>query len=125
MYGRAVAMFSIWPAFGFRENPYDNAGLPGNDQGHRLLVGRDAEVDRVQRAIASGGLHPSIEGPAGIGKTSMLAVAGYRMKLTSIEAKGGSLFLPANEFFQAGESPAEFEEKVYRVVAQTLIDNVE
>jgi hypothetical protein len=125
MYGVGVASFSIWPAFGFRENPYDNAGLPGNDQGNRLLVGRDTEVGRVQRALASGGIYPSVEGPAGTGKTSMLAVAGYRMMLDSIEAKSGTLYVPARPFFQAGESAAEFEEQVVRAVAQTLIDNVE
>jgi hypothetical protein len=117
--------FLIWPAFGFRENPYDNAGLPGNEQGDRLLVGRDAEVARMQRALASGGLYPSLEGPAGTGKTSMLAVTGYRMMLASLAAKDGSLYVPARSFFQAGESPTEFEEQVVRVVAQTLIDNVD
>jgi hypothetical protein len=120
-----MASFSIWPAFGFRENPYDNAGLPGNEQGDYLLVGRDAEVARVQRELASGGVYPSVEGPAGTGKTSMLAVAGYRMMLASLKEQAGSLYVPASSFFQAEESPSAFEERVVRVVAQTLIDNVE
>src|SRR5215217_7770311 len=65
-------MFSIWPQFGFRENPYDNQGLPGDETGDHLLVGRETEVAEVQRKIASAGTHPSVEGLAGVGKTSML-----------------------------------------------------
>lgn len=120
-----MSLFSIWPRFGFFENPYDNEGLPGNDTGHQLLVGRDAEIAAVQRGIASAGTHPSVEGPAGIGKTSMLAVTGYRMQLASLEATDGTLFIPARRFFQAKESQEEFEVEVWREVAQTLIDNAE
>jgi hypothetical protein len=120
-----VSLFSIWPQFGFRENPYDNDRLPGNEVGDRLLVGRDAEVAAVQRAIASAGTHPGVEGPAGIGKTSMLAVAGYRMLVASLEAEGGTLFVPADSFFQVGESEVDFVDEVFRTVAQTLINHAD
>ncbi|MFA4928601.1 MAG: AAA family ATPase, partial [Patulibacter sp.] len=120
-----MSLFSIWPQFGFRENPYDNDRLPGDEVGHRLLVGRDKEVAAVQRAIASDGTHPCIEGPAGIGKTSMLAVAGYRMQLASVKAEAGTLYVPVQRFFQVGESQPDFEEEVFREVAQTLIDNAD
>ncbi len=117
--------FSIWSQFGFRENPYDNEGLPGNEVGDSLLVGRDKEVGEIQRAVASGGTHPALEGPAGIGKTSMLAVAGYRMLTASIEQQAGTLYLPARTFFQASESAGDFEEQVFREIAQTMIENAE
>ena len=120
-----MAHFSIWPQFGFRENPYDNEGLPGNEVGHQLLVGRDTEVAEIQRAIGSGGTHPSVEGAAGIGKTSLLSVAGYRMLRRSLDEESGTLYLPARSFFQATESPVEFEEEVFREVAQTMIDNAD
>jgi hypothetical protein len=120
-----MSLFSIWPQFGFRENPYDNERLPGDDVGDHLLVGRDREVAAIQRGIASDGTHPCVEGPAGIGKTSMLAVAGYRMLVASLNAKSGTLYVPAKTFFQAGESESEFVEQVFREVAQTLIDNAD
>jgi hypothetical protein len=112
-------------SFGFEENPYDNQGLPGDETGDHLLVGREAEIAEVQRKIASAGTHPSVEGLAGVGKTSMLAVAGYRMMQTTVVAAGGTLFVPAREFFQASESLADFEDDVFRQVAQTLIETVE
>jgi hypothetical protein len=120
-----VSQFSIWPQFGFTENPYDNERLPGDEVGDQLLVGRDTEVAAIQRGIASDGTHPSLEGPAGIGKTSMLAVAGYRMLIASSAAANGTLYVPVKGFFQAGESASEFEEHVFREVAQTMIDNAE
>ena len=61
-------MFSIWPQFGYQENPYSNQTLPSSDAGDQLLVGRDREVADLQRKIGSGGTHPSVEGPTGVGK---------------------------------------------------------
>ena len=120
-----VNLFSIWPQFGFRENPYDNEGLPADETGDALLVGRDGEVSEVQRKIASSGQHPSVEGPAGVGKSSMLAVAGYRMMQQTVAAANGTLFVPARRFFQASQSQDHFEEEVWHEIAQTMIENVE
>jgi DNA-binding MarR family transcriptional regulator len=66
-----------------------------------------------------------VEGPAGVGKSSLIAVAGYRMRQASIEAKDGSLYLPTKTLFQATESLDEFESHVWLDVAQCLIDNAE
>lgn len=121
----AMNLFSIWPRFGFINNPYDNNNLPGDEVGNKLLVGRDVEIDRISRRVGSGGTHPSVEGPAGVGKSSLLAVAGYRMMQQCLSAQDGTLFVPTGHFFQATESVEEFEADVYREVAQTLIRNVE
>lgn len=120
-----MSVFGIWPQYGFRENPYGNEYLPGDEVGDRLLVGRDTAVEAIQNRIASGGAHPSVEGPAGIGKSSLLAVAGYRMMRDTLAANRGQLFVPVRTFFQASESHVEFEDEVFREVAQTLIANVE
>jgi hypothetical protein len=119
-----VSAFSIWPQLGFRENPYSNQNLPADESGDALLVGREAEVGEVQRKIASSGTHPSVEGLAGVGKSSLLAVAGYRMMKTCLERQDGTLFVPARRFFQAATSVEAFEAEVFWDVAQTLIWNV-
>lgn len=118
-------MFSIWPSFGFHENPYDNQNLPPDETGHRLLVGRDADVQKITRKIGSDGTHPSVEGMAGVGKSSLIAVTGYRMMQRCLQAANGTLFIPATRFFQAKESLDEFEAEVYAELAQTLIRNVD
>lgn len=117
--------FSIWPNFGFSENPYRHENLPPSDVGDRLLVGRDAEVLELQMRLGSAGTHPTVEGPAGVGKSSLLAVASYRMSRDSIAAQNGTVFLPVQRFFQANDSLEAFETEVYREIAQTLIANVE
>ena len=119
-----VNPFSIWPQFGFRENPYNNLNLPGDVVGNALLVGRDNEVGQIQRRIGSMGTHPTIEGPAGVGKSSLLAVASYRMLVDSVAAAAGTVFIPVPGF-QATTSVEEFETEVYFGVAQALIANVD
>lgn len=123
-YPALMNLFSIWPEFGFRENPYSNAGLPGDETGDFLLTGRDREVAELQRKIGSTGTQPAVEGLAGVGKSSLVSVAGYRMFRRCIEAEEGTLFLPARRLFQASNSAQAFEDEVFREVAQTLISNV-
>nr|MBA2372264.1 hypothetical protein [Chloroflexota bacterium] len=120
-----MSLFSIWPQFGFRENPYSNRNLPGDEVGNELFVGRTVEVNEVQRKIASEGTHPSVEGLAGVGKSSMVAVASYRMMKASVEARDGTLYLPLPRFFQATESAEALEQEVYYEIAQALIGNVQ
>ena len=102
---------SIWPAFGFSDNPYNNNTLPGDESGSYLLVGRDAEVSSLMQRVASGGTHPAVEGPVGVGKSSLIAVAGYRMLEKVKSDHAGTLFLPVPQFFSASESMAEFEDE--------------
>lgn len=118
-----MALFAIWPEFGFRENPYSQDTLAADESGDELLAGRDSELEDIQRRIGSAGAHPSVEGPIGVGKTSLLNVAAYRMAKVCIEARSRELFLPAVERFQPSKDLREFEASVFRVVAQTLIKN--
>ncbi|SFP61432.1 hypothetical protein SAMN05660464_3692 [Geodermatophilus dictyosporus] len=116
--------FSIWPQFGFAENPYSNLNLPGDTVGDRLLVGRDQEVGQLQRRIGSMGTHPTVEGPAGVGKSSLIGVACYRMLRECVRAKAGTLFLPVPSM-QATSSIAEFETQAFFGIAQAMIANVD
>lgn len=116
-----MAIFGVWSRFGFRENPYSEATLPPEESGHRLLVGRDTEILDIQTRIGSAGTHPSVEGPVGAGKTSLLNVASYRMARHCLDVASKELYLPAKERFQPQTDAAAFELKVFQVVAQTLL----
>ncbi|MCH8572235.1 ATP-binding protein [Nesterenkonia sp. AY15] len=116
-----MSIFGIWSDFGFQQNPYSQDTLAPDEMGDLLLAGRDKEVRGIQARLGSGGAHPSVEGPIGVGKTSLLNVAAFRMAKRCLEARAGELYLPAVQRFQPVKDVAEFEAQVYRVVAQTLI----
>lgn len=116
-----MSIFSIWGELGFKANPYSEETLQANDIGNRLLVGRDREMTRLMRGIGDSGAHPTVEGPIGAGKTSMINVAIYRMHQACLEANSAQLYLPADGKFQPVEDPAQFERHLYEVLAQTLI----
>lgn len=117
--------FSIWPRFGFSDNPYSEKTLEADEVGHQLIVGRDSEIRNIQRRIGSNGSHVAIEGPVGAGKTSLINVASFRMKRHCIDRKEGMLFLPAVDRFQAERDSTLFERKVFMVIAQTIISNID
>lgn len=116
-----VAIFGVWSRFGFRANPYSEATLPADESGHRLLAGRDREIENIQLRIGSGGTHPSVEGPIGAGKTSLLNVASYRMARHCLDVGQRELYLPAKDRFQPQGDADAFEARVFQVVAQTLL----
>ncbi|WP_295125949.1 hypothetical protein [uncultured Leifsonia sp.] len=116
-----MTLFAIWPSFGFRENPYSQDTLPAAEEGDMLIVGRDSEIQALQRAIGSGGAHPSVEGPVGVGKTSLINVATYRMAKQCMEARERVLFIPAVRTFQPTDTAAAFEHELFRGIAQTLL----
>jgi peptidoglycan hydrolase-like protein with peptidoglycan-binding domain len=115
--------FNLWHDLGFTQNPYSQETLPATADGDALLTGRQEPLEDIQQSIGSEGSYPSIEGPIGCGKTSLLNVAIYRMKRRAINDRAGYLWLPTTSTFQLDQSTDEFESKVYRVVLQTLIEN--
>lgn len=116
-----MSIFSIWGRLGFSFNPYSEETLLPNATSSRLLVGRDTEIDSLMRDIGDTGAHPSVEGPIGAGKTSMINVAIHRMHQACIEVNQKLLYLPADGKFQPLEDAAEFERHLYDVLASTLI----
>lgn len=117
--------FNIWPKFGFDRNPYGNEPLPATEEGSKLLVGRDHLVSEIQASIASGGTHPSVEGPVGVGKSSLVDVAVFRMYEASLTAKDRVLFLPTQSRLEPIEDIAEFTAQVYRLLAETVISHAD
>ncbi|MGW7436298.1 hypothetical protein [Streptomyces sp. NPDC054849] len=89
---------SIWTDFGFVGCPYDTEPIPATTQGEGLLVGREAEIAGLITRLQSSTRHPTVEGPFGVGKTSLISVACYRLEkaFRSGEASVNSL-IPLDE----------------------------
>ena len=85
---------SLWSDLNFRRNPYTVAPLPATEEGERLLVGRDRELAQLAMMLSSSTTHPTIEGENGVGKTSLVAVAGYRTKRSFVGGSITQLLIP-------------------------------
>jgi MoxR-like ATPase len=70
----------VWEELGFSESPYATASLPPSEQGNRLLVGREDELERLLNVLRYTARHATIEGDNGVGKTSLVSIAAYRAK---------------------------------------------
>lgn len=112
-------------ALGFTGNPFDTKALQPNDAGEMLIVGREREIGRIVRRIQDGTKMPTIEGANGIGKTSLINVATYRLLTDSLKDDTNPLFLPCRSTFQLGKDTVidDFEDHFYLEIAQTLIEN--
>lgn len=112
--------FNIWPTFGYRKNPYGTEELRPDDEGAALLVGRDPQVRKLMRQWFSSTQIATIEGPVGVGKTSLAGVAAYRALQDSI-AKGSDLIVPFNRTIQFEADTIVLTQNVYFEIGQTLL----
>jgi DNA-binding MarR family transcriptional regulator len=114
---------SRWSDLGFRGSPYQTTPIPGTAEGERLLVGRDAELEHLGTLLESSARHITVEGANGIGKTSLVAVAGYRARRAFMEGTTRQLLIPLDTTFQlTSNQVAEFEADLYRRIARAFID---
>lgn len=110
----------MWVEFGFAENPYVTEPIQANEEGDHLLVGRDTEIRHLEARIRSSGAHPTLEGDNGVGKTSLISVACYRLRHETTS----TVFLPAvDDAFQLvpGDTPEQFVRRVYLRIASTIV----
>lgn len=116
---------SLWNDLGFSDNPYSPRPITADEQGEKLLVGRAKELKKLTTYLQSSGTHPTLEGPNGVGKTSLVSVAGFRLKQDFIDGKTQQALIPIAEPFQLtpNDTAASFKRKVFFKVAQTLIEN--
>ncbi|GGF13008.1 hypothetical protein [Williamsia phyllosphaerae] len=110
----------IWPTFGFRKNPYGTEELRPDSEGGILLVGRDLEVRKLQRRWYSSSQIATIEGPVGVGKTSLAGVAAYRAMQTRIDLKS-DLIVPLNRTIQFQQDTDELSKKILFEISQSLL----
>jgi hypothetical protein len=113
----------VWEKFGFDQSPYTTEPVPATEEGDQLLVGREAEIAKLESRIISGGTHPTLEGDNGVGKTSLLRVACYRLRKAFEEDSSAKLFIPIDEFFQPGSdgSVDDFIKRVYWTIASAIV----
>ncbi len=96
---------SVWEKLGFRENPFSTDPVPANDEGVKLLVGRDKELARLRMSLTSSTNHTTIEGANGVGKTSLVGIAAYTLFQDHLRDRNKPLYIPVERAFQI--SPSE------------------
>jgi hypothetical protein len=113
----------MWDQFGFRDSPYATEPVPPTRAGDHILVGRQKEISMLESRVLSCGNHPTLEGDNGVGKTSLLSVACYRLRLSFDTGQSSKLFIPLANFFQptSADSVDDFVKKVYYEVASTIV----
>ncbi|WP_430791725.1 hypothetical protein [Actinoplanes sp. G11-F43] len=112
---------NLWSMAGYSQNPYSVAPLPPTSEGADLLVGRDKELNKLLVQLRSMTTHPTIEGENGVGKTSLVLVAGYKAEVDFVAGKTQQLFLPLPEPLQIAADAASFERSVSFSILQAYL----
>jgi len=114
---------NIYQQWGFTQSPFSTTSLPASEDGERLLIGREKELESLIRRIFNPPKLATVEGLNGVGKTSLVNVAAYKAYQRSIDSKDSTLFIPCNQTFQLSstQSADDFVQEVLFAVAQTLI----
>lgn len=114
-------MRSVWAAFGLRGNPFADRPIRANESGPRLLVGRDDEVGLLLTRLASSTSANTVEGPNGVGKTSLSMVAAHVAESNGIDA--GTPFILCREplFLEAHDTATTFELRALGLLANNIL----
>ncbi|RYD82586.1 MAG: hypothetical protein EOP84_09180 [Verrucomicrobiaceae bacterium] len=117
-------MSDIYREWGFTENPFQTTALLPNERGNRLLIGRDAEMEKLRKVLRHGPKLVTLEGANGVGKTSLVNIAAYRAFMEHISKGEGPLLIPCGKMFQLkpDQDSDMFVDSVLLEIAQTLID---
>ncbi len=109
---------------GFRSDPFSNRALPPDAAGEMLMVDREQEVSKLIRRIQETDNIPTLEGPNGVGKTSILNIALHRTFSQSKDSNEEPMFIPCRCSFQIGQdkSTEDFLDEIYLQVALTLVE---
>lgn len=113
----------MWEDLGFSESPYAATALPPTAQGERLLVGREQQLKQLLTSLTYSARHPTIEGDNGVGKTSLVAVAGYQARQARVTGQRSQFFLPLERTFQLSpeDTTDQFRRRVFFEVARAFI----
>lgn len=114
---------NIYSDWGFNDNPFATVALEANEEGSKLLIGREKEITKISRRIFLRPKAVTIEGYNGVGKTSLVNVAAYKLYKKFIDRDIPQLFIPNPTIFQLSPSnpTTEFIDKVYYSIGQALV----
>lgn len=114
---------NIFRDWGFTDNPFETRPLPANENGSTLLIGRNTESDQIKRRLINTSNIVTVEGNNGVGKTSLVNVASYRLYCNYIENGEGPFFIPCDKSFQLtpDQNVEDFIDEVLFDIAQTLL----
>ena len=109
---------------GFRSDPFSNKALPPDEIGELLMVDREQEVNKLIRRIQEGDNIPTLEGPNGVGKTSIVNVALHRAFSHSKANPNEPMFIPCRCSFQINQDKSieDFIDEIYLQISLTLIE---
>ena len=109
---------------GFRSDPFSNKALPPDEIGELLMVDRKQEVNKLIRRIQEGDNIPTLEGPNGVGKTSIVNVALHRAFSHSKANPNEPMFIPCRCSFQINQDKSieDFIDEIYLQISLTLIE---
>jgi hypothetical protein len=116
-------MLGTYQNWGFRSSPFEPGPLPPSEEGEKLLIGREEELSKITRRLLTPGKFVTVEGPNGIGKTSINNVASYIMFRAFINGESDQLLVPCEKTFQlTNDSKIDaFVETVFLQVGLTLV----
>lgn len=117
-------MRNIYGNWGFVDNPFSAMPLHGDDIGNRLLIGREKESNSVKFRLQNSGEAVCLDGPIGVGKTSLANVSSFRCLVDYMQnPQSAPLLIPCRKSFQISPnlSPEDFKYHVLLEIAQTLI----
>lgn len=114
---------SIFYEWGFSDTPFLTTALNSNEEGEKLLVGRNKELKQICTRLNSGTNVVTLEGANGIGKTSLINVAIYKEYSEFKSTTNGRLLIACERIFQIKPDidVENFIDEVYMSIAQTLI----
>lgn len=113
-------MYKDW---GFRHTPFDTRALRPTWRDADLLVGRTAEMAEIEQKIRNPPKVVLVEGANGVGKTSLVNIAAFKMYSGYLNKQNDYLIIPCSTAFQvsSGSSPEILQEQVARAIAKELV----
>lgn len=120
-------MLGLYQKWGFKSGPFETRPLPASAEGAQLLIGRQKEVNKIRQRLLSPNKIVTVEGPNGIGKTSINNVASYISYQAFLDGESDQLLMPCDKVFQLrpNNGIADFIEQVFLQVGLTLVKNAD
>lgn len=114
---------NVYEEWGFNENPFSPTPLQPNEEGKKLLIGRDEEIKELMIRLFNPPSLVTVEGANGIGKSSLINATLYECYEDYFNQRRNCLFIPCYKNFQISltKDPEEFVDDVLVEVAQTLL----